>query len=121
MITLRELKIGEQPENIIPEIIHAFEENPNEDVVEFSGKQFANTKEDLFSFRITRHECSIYRQIKSSELKSLFFNCLTMSQVSIHYSQPEIAALAYEAMYQSVKESAIKEYLAKLVSNSLPD
>ncbi len=117
MITLRTLKREEKPENIITEILKAFEENPQEDVVEFQKEQFANTEEDSFSFRITRHECSIYKQIEAPALKTIYFNCLTMKQVSMHYSQPEIAAMAYEAMYQSVKDFAVKEYLAKLVGN----
>lgn len=115
MITLRALKREEDPQNIIPEIIKAFYENPQEDVVEFANEQFANTEQESFSFKITRHECSIYKRIESSALKSIYFNCLTMNQVSMHYSQPEIAAFAFEAMYQSVKDLAVKEYLAKLV------
>ena len=114
MITLRALKKDENRENIIPEIIKAFEENPQEDVVEFAENQFTNAEEDSFSFRMTRHECSIYKQLKSPALKSIYFNCLTINQISMHYSQPEIAAVVLEHMYE-LKINTIKEYLKNLL------
>ncbi len=117
MITLRNLKENEKPDNIIPEIIQAFAENPQEDVVQFAEEQFANTDEKPFYFEITRHQCFIYQQLSSPALKSRFFNFLTIYQLSMHYSQPEIATLVLEQSYEAIKQSAVNEYLANLVGN----
>lgn len=117
MITLRTLKENEKPDNIIPEIINAFVENPQEDVVQFAEEQFANTEEESFSFKITRHQCSIYQQLDSPALKAIYFNFLIINQASMHYSQPEFAALVLEQNYETIKQAAVNEYLANLVGN----
>lgn len=88
---------------MMPKIIQAFSENPQENIVQFTGNQLEVTAGEEFYFKMTRYECSLYNQLESPALKSIYFNCLTINQVAMHYSKPEIAAMAFEAMYQSVK------------------
>lgn len=111
MITLRALKEGENLSEIIPEIIKAFDENPREEVV-----QFTNSAEE--SYEICRFDMKVYQAISIPKLQEDYFYFLVQRYASFQCNDPVLFAELLQVCYKMTCVDAQNDYLAKIMSKT---
>ncbi|MBO5479468.1 MAG: hypothetical protein J6A04_07315 [Clostridia bacterium] len=77
----RTFKQGEIFEDILPEILHAFSEHPEEESVELKD-------ESGYWYRLTPFDIKVYQLLNTSELKDMFIGILFEYQSCITKNTP---------------------------------
>lgn len=108
MIKLRTLKEGENLSEIIPEIIEAFDKNPKEEIVQFTGSSNE-------SYRIRRFDMTVYQTISIPKLQVDYFYFLVQRYSCMHCDNPVLFANLLEVCYRMTRVDAQNDYLAKIM------
>lgn len=110
MIKLRALKEGENLLEIIPEIIEAFDKNPEEDVVQFT--------EGEESYEISRFDIKVYQTLSIPKLQEDYFYFLVLRYSCMQGDDPLVFSNHLEVSYLMTYEEAQNDYIAEIMSKT---
>lgn len=111
-MTIRNLKESESLRDIIPEIIQAYVENPNEAVITFEG--FGT------SFSISWFDLEAGQMMSNNTNRDLYLLFLLHRQKYDFFNKPYSMAALWEELIDSVQENGVNQYLARFMDLSLP-
>lgn len=111
-MTIRNLKEGETLRDIIPEIIQAYVENPDEAVITFEG--FGT------SFSISWFDLEAGQMMSDNTNRDLYLLFLLHRQKYEFFGKSYSMAAFWEELTNAVQENGVKQYLARFIDRSHP-
>lgn len=111
-MTIRNLKKGETLRDIIPEIIQAYVENPDESVITFEGFGI--------SFAISWFDLEAGQMMGDTTNRDLYLLLLLHRQKYESFDKPYSMATLWEETIKATQESGVNQYLARFVDRSIP-
>lgn len=109
MIKLTTLKESKNLSEIIPDIIEAFDKNPNEETVRITNS------EGKF-FKISRFDIDVYQALPLPKMQDYYLSILVQKQFCMQCNEAVLLADLLATIYNMIRTDAVNDYLAHFMS-----